>query len=71
MKRFSILFYFLLVCFSFMVLLSCADNTELLKEINSVENTLVKNFNSKINYLALGDSYSVGEGLINKANWPT
>ena len=48
---------------------SCQDDFNDIKELNAFENNgqIIEN---DIRFLALGDSYSVGEGLEDQKNWP-
>ena len=57
--------------FIFMFIISCENESDFSQQAKSVESILQTYEITNINYLALGDSYSVGQGLVNKANWPS
>ena len=61
----QILFLFLIIT----LLNSCRRNDEIQEDQNS-NFLLEQESESKISFLALGDSYSVGEGLEGEQNWP-
>ncbi len=59
------------LCIVIIFALSCNDESDFLNEINSANSLLEGDDDMAISYLALGDSYSVGEGLVDKKNWPS
>ena len=50
-------------------LTTCRQDFEIEEEQNTVD-LFEEESNSTVSFLALGDSYSVGEGLEGEQNWP-
>lgn len=54
------------------ILINCADDSEIINETNPVDNTDPIALDlGLVRYLAIGDSYTVGEGIETTQSWPS
>jgi acyl-CoA thioesterase-1 len=58
--------------FTFCILTSCSDSSEIINDTNPVDETdpIILDLDL-VRYLAIGDSYTVGEGIETTQSWPS